>query len=96
MPASDRHHLIEQMLSRYRQILERRLALGPQKIDQIEQTVEEISQELEHELDQRILEQQKTRPDNRAGCPRYGATAYVVTPLAAFSISAATALGCDT
>src|SRR5215212_9584124 len=75
MSASDRQRLIEEMLARYRQILERRLPRGPQKIDQIEQTVEEISQELERELEQRILDEQKCPPDNRAGCPRCDASA---------------------
>jgi len=75
MSASDRQRLIEEMLARYRQILERRLPRGPQKIDQIEPTVEEISQELERELEQRILHEQKSPPDNRAGCPRCDASA---------------------
>lgn len=75
MSASDRQRLIEEMLARYRQILERRLPLGPQKIDEIEQTVEDISQELERELEQSILDQQQTPPENRACCPRCGASA---------------------
>src|SRR5262245_35517464 len=75
MSTPDRQRLIEEMLARYRQILERRLPLGPQQIDPIEQTVEEISQELERELEQRILDQQKSPPDNRACCPHCGAAA---------------------
>jgi Uncharacterised protein family (UPF0236) len=75
MASSDRQHLIEDMLARYRQLLERRLPLGPQTIDQIEQTVEEISQELERELEQRILDQQPKPPENRASCPHCGAAA---------------------
>lgn len=75
MSSSDRQRLIDEMLARYRQILERRLPLGPQKIDEIEQTVEEISQELERELEQRILDQQQTPPENRACCPHCGASA---------------------
>src|SRR5215212_5672953 len=75
MSASDRQRLIEEMLARYRQILERRLPLGPQKLDQIEQAVEEISQELERELEQRILDEQKCPPENRACCPRCDASA---------------------
>jgi hypothetical protein len=75
MASSDRQRLIEDMLARYRQLLERRLPLGPQTIDQIEQTVEEISQELERELEQRILDQQPKPPDNRACCPHCGAAA---------------------
>jgi hypothetical protein len=75
MSTSDRQRLIEEMLARYRQILERRLPLGPQKIDLIEQTVEEISQELERDLEQRILDEQKSPSDNRSGCPRCHASA---------------------
>jgi hypothetical protein len=75
MSSSDRQRLIEAMLARYRQILERRLPHGPQTIDQIEQAVEEISQELERELEQRILDQQPPPADNRARCPHCGASA---------------------
>jgi len=75
MSASDRQRLIDDMLARYRKILERRLPVGPQKIDEIEQTVEEISQELERELEQSILDQQQTPPENRACCPHCGASA---------------------
>jgi hypothetical protein len=75
MSAPDRQRLIEEMLARYRHILERRLPLGLKKLDQIEQTVEEISQELERELEQRILEQRQAPPDNRACCPSCGAFA---------------------
>jgi hypothetical protein len=65
MPPTDRDRHIEALLARYRKLLEQRLPTGPQRIDEIEQTVEEISQEMERELTRRILEEQA--PSREAG-----------------------------
>jgi hypothetical protein len=69
MPATDRDRQIEALLARYRKLLEQRLPSGPQRIDEIEQTVEEISQEMERELTRRILDQQERSRDAEASCP---------------------------
>lgn len=66
MPPTDRDRQIEALLARYRKLLEQRLPAGPQKIDQIEQTVEEISREMERELTRRILDEQDRSQEARA------------------------------
>src|SRR5262245_20959622 len=75
--AADRERLIEEMVERYRRLLAQRVPRGPQTLDQIEQTVEEVSVEMERELERRIVEQQEHLPErteNQAHC-RCGAMA---------------------
>src|SRR6185369_13488453 len=71
MTPSERDRLIEAMVERYRKVLEQRVPRGPKTLDEIEQTVEEVSVEMEQELERRILEQQESLPDwpdNQARC----------------------------
>jgi hypothetical protein len=89
MTHPDRNRLIEEMVARYRRVLEQRLPTGPQTLDEIEETVEEVSQQIERELERRLLEQQEggnAPPANRTRCAcgalarfRRHATCYVVT-----------------
>jgi hypothetical protein len=72
MSTPERQQTIDDLVARYRKLLEQRLPHAPQTLDQIEQTVEEISRQLEQELEQRILEQQQPPPSNRAACPHCG------------------------
>jgi hypothetical protein len=75
MSTEDRERLIEAMLSRYRQLLLERLADEPKTLDEIEQTVEEIGQELDEELERRLLQRRqgpKEPDENRALCPHCG------------------------
>ncbi len=72
---SDRNRLIEDLVARYRKLLEQQLPRTPQQIDQIEQTVEEIGRKTQQELERHLIDQQQPPPDNRASCPRCGATA---------------------
>jgi Uncharacterised protein family (UPF0236) len=65
MPPTDRDRQIDALLARYRKLLEQRLPTGPQRMDEIEQTVEEISREMQRELTHRILEEQE--PSHEAG-----------------------------
>jgi len=69
MDPLDRQHLIEETLAHYRQLLERRLAENPTTLDEIEQVVEEIGQEMDRELEQRILDQLPPE-GNQAACPQ--------------------------
>jgi hypothetical protein len=69
MVPADRQQQIDAVLSRLRHLLERRWPTTPQTIEQIEQTVAEISQELERELEERILPQQEPAPGNQCRCP---------------------------
>jgi hypothetical protein len=55
MTAKERERLIEEMLARYRDLLQQRLVEEPQTLDEIEETVEEIGQTLEQELERRLL-----------------------------------------
>jgi Uncharacterised protein family (UPF0236) len=71
MTPSERDRLIEAMVERYRAVLEQRVPRGPKTLDEIEQTVEEVSVEMERELERRILEQQESLPawpENQARC----------------------------
>src|SRR6186713_1102605 len=68
MPPHDRDHHIDALIARYRKLLEQRLPRGPQRIDEIEQTVEEISQEMERELTRRLLDQQEPPREAGARC----------------------------
>jgi Uncharacterised protein family (UPF0236) len=71
MAHSDRERLIEELVERYRQVLEQRVPRGSKTLDEIEQTVEEVSVEMERELERRILEQQEQGPElpeNQARC----------------------------
>lgn len=75
MTAEERERLIEEVLTRYRQLLRQRLADEPQTLDEIEQTVEEIGQVMEDELERRLLkrkEQPQIPEENQAACPRCG------------------------
>src|SRR2546426_12802262 len=75
MTAEEREHLIDAVLTRYREVLRQRLRDEPQTLDEIEQAVEDISQVMDDELERRLLEH-KERPavpeDNRAACPACG------------------------
>lgn len=73
--STERERLIEAMVQRYRQTLERQLQREPQTLDEIEQVVEDVSVEMERDLEQRILEQRQPPPENQARCPRCGARA---------------------
>jgi len=73
MSTEERQRLIDTMLTRYRDLLQKRLVNEPQTLDEIEQTVEEIGQQLDRELERRLLQrrQQPQAPDeNQAACPR--------------------------
>lgn len=72
MDPRDQQELIETLVEQYRQTLRRQLQREPHTIDEIEQVVEEISQEMDRHLEQAILEQ-KQRPqshENQARCPK--------------------------
>lgn len=75
MNPEERERLIEAMLARYREVLRQRLADEPQTLDEIEQTVEEIGQVMEDELERRLLHRQE-KPEipaeNQAPCPHCG------------------------
>jgi hypothetical protein len=75
MSRADRDQLIEELLARYRRVLEQRLPTGPQTLDQIEETVEEISRDLEREVERRILDRNQPPRQNREACPRCHAPA---------------------
>jgi len=72
MAGEDRERLIEEVLARYREVLQRRLANEPQTLDEIEQAVEDISQVMEPELERRLLERREkpvVPEENEAACP---------------------------
>jgi hypothetical protein len=75
MTPEARERLIEEVLACYRDVLRQRLAQEPQTLDEIEQTVEDVSQVMDDELERRLL-RRKERPDvpeeNQAACPRCG------------------------
>lgn len=75
MSHPDRDQLIDELLARYRRVLEQRLPTTPQTLDQIEETVEEISREMEREVERRILDTQQPPRPNRQACPRCHAPA---------------------
>ena len=75
MDPADRNRLIEALVARYRTTLERHLRRAPQTIDQIEAVVEDVSREMDQELEQAILDQQQPPPENQARCPHCGQTA---------------------
>src|SRR5688572_1575173 len=75
MSRAERDQLIDELLARYRRVLEQRLPTGPQTLDQIEETVEEISREMEPEVERRILDTQQPPRSNREACPRCHAPA---------------------
>jgi hypothetical protein len=75
MTPEERERLIEEVLARYRDVLQQRLAKEPQTLDEIEQAVEEISQVMDDELERRLLkrkEQPEIPAENQAACPRCG------------------------
>jgi len=69
MSHDPRARLREEVLARFRQLLDQRLPTGPQTLVQIEQTVAEISREVSRELERRLLDEQEPSPDNQATCP---------------------------
>jgi hypothetical protein len=71
----DRHQIIDELVERYRRVLEQRLPREPQSLDEVEQTVEEISVEMEREVERRLLEHQQPPVSNREVCPRCQAPA---------------------
>jgi hypothetical protein len=75
MSPADRDQLIDELLARYRRVLEQRLPTGPQTLAQIEDTVEEISREMEREVERRILDTHQSPRKNREACPRCHAPA---------------------
>lgn len=75
MPRPHREQLIEELVQRYRASLERHLRREPRTIDEIEQVVEDVSVEMDRELEQRILDQQPEPPENQAVCPQCGTAA---------------------
>jgi hypothetical protein len=66
----ERTQIIDDLVDQYRRVLEQRLPREPQTLDQIEQTVEEISVEMEREVERRIIEEQQPPAPNREACPR--------------------------
>jgi hypothetical protein len=75
MTAEERERLIDEVVTRYRQLLHQHLTDEPQTLDEIEQAVEEISQVMEDELERRLLkrkEQPELPEENRAACPQCG------------------------
>lgn len=75
MTPEERERLIEAVLARYRELLRQRLTDEPQTLDEIEQTVEEIGQVMDQELERRLLqrqEQPEIPEENQAACPRCG------------------------
>lgn len=75
MTAEQRERLIDELLTRYREVLRQRLEREPQTLDEIEQAVEDVGQVMEDELERRLLKR-KERPEipeeNQAACPRCG------------------------
>ena len=56
MNDAEREQLIEMLVERYRKSLRRHLRRDPQTLDEIEQAVEDISQEVDAQIEQAILE----------------------------------------
>jgi hypothetical protein len=75
MNPTDRPRLIEAMVARYRATLERQLLRDPQTLEQIEQMVEDVSREMDAELEQAILDHTPPPPENQARCPQCGQAA---------------------
>jgi hypothetical protein len=75
MEPTDRNRVIDELVQRYRQTLERHLQRDPHTLDEIEQVVEDISVEMDRELEQRILQEQQAPPENQARCPQCHGTA---------------------
>jgi len=70
MGSSEREQLIEEMVARYRRLLEERVPREPGTLDEIEETVERIGREMDRQLERRILDEleQQHRHDNQARC----------------------------
>lgn len=76
MPSpSDRDRHIADILARQRRLLEERWPSGPVTMDEIERIVEEISREMDREIEQRILDDQQPRRTASAPCPGCGGRA---------------------
>ena len=54
MATWDRDQLIDELATRYRQLLEQRVPCTRKTLDEIEQTVEEVSVEMERELERDV------------------------------------------
>jgi hypothetical protein len=76
MTPAERERLIEELLAAQRDWLTQRLVDAPHTLEEIEATVAEIGQQLEHELERRLLEHQRQSTEvpaeNQARCPRCG------------------------
>jgi hypothetical protein len=75
MSPSDRDRHIAEILARHRRLLEERWPTGPVTMDEIERLVEEISREMDREIEQRILHDQQPRRTSCAACPTCGRAA---------------------
>lgn len=71
----ERQQHIDEILKRHRQLLEERWPTHPATMDEIERIVEEISREMDREIEQRILHDQQPRRTCRAPCPTCGVKA---------------------
>jgi hypothetical protein len=81
MGSSEREQWIDEMVARYRRLLEEQVPTEPRSLDEIEETVERIGREMDRRLERRILEEveSKHRHENQARCrcgrrARYRAT----------------------
>jgi hypothetical protein len=70
----EREQLIESLVERYRKTLRQQLLRDPRTITEIEELVEDVSQEVDRQLEEAILERQSTPEayENRACCPHCG------------------------
>src|SRR5215831_19888251 len=81
MSSSERERWIEEMVGRYRRLLEEQVPTEPRTLDEIEETVERIGREMDRQLERRILEEVegKHRQENQARCPCGGQARYRAT-----------------
>jgi hypothetical protein len=78
MTEREREALIQELGTRYAELLREQLAEEPITLDQIEQRVEEIGRVVETELERRLLErrqQPETPEDNQVACPHCNGSA---------------------
>lgn len=71
MNDAEREQLIEALVERYRKSLNRHLRRDPQTLDEIEQVVEDVSQEVDTQIEEAILERQPLphSSENQLRCP---------------------------
>jgi hypothetical protein len=81
MSSTERERWIEEMVTRYRRLLEERVAAEPRSLDEIEETVERIGREMDRQLERRILEEleRKHQHENQAHCSCGGRARYRAT-----------------